>query len=148
MKITETVLKQIESIASSKSFEIGGILGTEDNDIISFIIPDLPDGFVGCRFEYFPNTDFLNEQIEKWAENRIDFCGLFHTHFSGSTTLSDTDKEYIKAIMLSAEGISEQLYFPVFTLPDNKLTAYKACFEKEDVIIDIDELIVVKELET
>lgn len=148
MKITETVLNEIENIANSKNFEIGGILGTKDNDVISFIVPDLPDKSDGCRFEYFPNIDFLNEQIEKWADEEISLCGLFHTHFSGSTTLSDADKEYIKAIMFSAKGICDCLYFPIFTLPDNKLTAYKAYYEQEKIIINKDEVIIVKNLET
>ena len=143
MKITKEVLTQIEKIANSKDVEIGGILGFGENEIVSYVIADLPDDSVGCRFDYYPNITFLNEQIEKWAEQGIDFAGFFHTHFSGSQNLSDTDKVYINAIMISSKDIVDCLFFPVFTLPDNKLNVYRASFQGEEIIIDKDELDIV-----
>lgn len=143
MRITKDVLKKIEEIAYSKDIEIGGILGVKNNNVVSYVVADLPDNAIGCKFDYSPNIDFLNAQIEIWSENDIDFLGLFHTHFSGSKNLSDADFEYIKAIMNASKGIVECLYFPIFTLPDNELTVYKAYFNGADVAVDKDELIIV-----
>ena len=143
MRITKDVLKKIEEIAYSKDIEIGGILGVKNNNVVSYVVADLPDNAIGCKFDYSPNIDFLNTQIEIWSENDIDFLGLFHTHFSGSKNLSDADFEYIKAIMNASKGIVECLYFPIFTLPDNELTVYKAYFNGADVAVDKDELIIV-----
>ncbi len=143
MKIRQEIFDKIYAVANSMNMEMGGILGSTQDGIVTDMIADLADDAVGCKFEYSPNIDFLNTQIEIWAENDIDFLGLFHTHFSGSKNLSDADFEYIKAIMNASKGIVECLYFPIFTLPDNELTVYKACFNGADVAVDKDELIIV-----
>lgn len=143
MKIRQKVIDNISAIANSKNLEFGGILGGTEDRIITDMVADLPPDTVGCRFEYCPNTEFLNAQIEEWAETDIDFLGIFHTHFSGSRNLSDADKEYIEAIMTGAKDIVEYLYFPIFTLPDNELNVYKAYFEDEEMIIKKDELVII-----
>ncbi len=107
------------------------------------MIEDLPSVTAGCRFEYYPNIEFLNAQIENWSENCIEFLGLFHTHFSGSKNLSDADIKYIKTIMLDSADMVKHLYFPIFTLPNNELTVYIAYFEGNDIIIDKDEAVIV-----
>lgn len=143
MKIRQEVFDKISAVANSMNLEIGGILGSSENGIVTDMIADLPDNAVGCKFDYSPNIDFLNSQIENWSENNIVFLGLFHTHFSGSKNLSDADVEYIKAIMNASKGIVEYLYFPLFTLPNNELTVYKAYFNDADISVDKDELIIV-----
>ncbi len=143
MKIRQEVYDKISAVANSMNLEIGGILGSSKNGIVTDMVADLPDNAVGCKFDYSPNIDFLNTQIENWSENDIDFLGLFHTHFSGSKNLSDADVEYIKAIMNASKGIVEYLYFPLFTLPDNELTVYKAYFNDADIAVDKDELIII-----
>lgn len=143
MKIRQEVYDKISAVANSMNLEIGGILGSSKNGIVTDMVADLPDNAVGCKFDYSPNIDFLNTQIENWSENNIDFLGLFHTHFSGSKNLSDADVEYIKAIMNASKGIVEYLYFPLFTLPDNELTVYKAYFNDADIAVDKDELIII-----
>lgn len=143
MKITKEALRKIEEIAHDKNVETGGILGAESDDTVSCVFADLPDSTAGCRFDYFPNTVFLNKQIEAWSENNIEFVGMFHTHFSGSKNLSAADSKYIEAIMNESRGITEYLYFPVFTLPDNELTVYKACFDGKKTVIAKDILYVI-----
>ena len=143
MIITKDALRIIEEVAHSKEVEIGGILGMKTNNVVSYVITDLPENAVGCRFDYSPNIEFLNTQIENWAENDIQFIGLFHTHFSGSRNLSDADIEYVKEIMMASKGIVEYLYFPLFTLPDNELTVYKACYNGEKIVIRKDTLNVI-----
>lgn len=137
------IIDRISAVANSKKLEIGGILGSSNNGIITDMVPDLSANTQSCRFEYYPNIHFLNSQIEEWTNNNIQFLGLFHTHFSGSRNLSDADKEYISAIMVSAKDIIQCLYFPVFTLPDNILNVYKAYFVCEEIIIEKDKLEIV-----
>lgn len=143
MKIKKEIVDKIAHIANNKNSEIGGILGTSADGVITDMIPDLPEENTMCRFEYYPNVDFLNEKIEEWATDDIDFAGLFHTHFSGSKNLSEADKVYINAIMDRAKEISKCLFFPIFTLPDNELTVYKACFSNDEIVIEKDELVIV-----
>lgn len=143
MKINKEILDSISAVANSNRSEIGGIIGSAANGIITDMVPDVFAEAGNCRFEYYPNIDFLNSQIEQWVKNSIEFLGLFHTHFSGSRNLSEADIKYIKAIMESAKGIVERLYFPVFTLPDNELYAYKAYLVGEKIIIQKDILEIV-----
>ena len=143
MKIQQDILDNISAVANSEFLEIGGILGSSKNGVITDMATDLSPDAKKCRFEYYPDTDYLNMQIQTWAENDIEFSGFFHTHFSGSKNLSDVDINYIKSIMLSSKGIVEYLYFPIFTLPDNELTVYKACFYGGEIVITKDELIII-----
>lgn len=143
MKIKKEIVDKIAHIANNKNSEIGGILGASADRVIIDMIPDLPEESEMCRFEYHPNVEFLNEKIEEWAKDGIEFAGLFHTHFSGSKSLSDADKVYINAIMECAKEISQCLFFPIFTLPDNELTAYKADFLNDEIVIEKDELVII-----
>ena len=143
MVIKKAVLEMIADISSGMGYELGGLLGSSFKGIITDVAADTPTDKVGCRFEYRPNTALLNKQIEKWAEEGIAFAGLFHTHFSGSRTLSDADKVYIKKIMEGARGIADCLYFPVYTLPDKVLNVYKAYFDDEKTVIGEDALSII-----
>lgn len=140
MDIRKEVLEAIRVAANRESSEVGGILGSAEKGVVTDIVVDVPEKTAGCRFEYHPDTAFFNAQIEKWAEEDIEFVGIFHAHFSGSRNLSEADQEYIRSIMDSARGITDHLFFPVFTLPDNVLTVYKACFSGSEVVIREDEL--------
>lgn len=142
MKIKKAIMDRISNIANNKNSEIGGILGASADGIVIDMVPDLPEESEMCRFEYYPNVDFLNKKIEEWAKDDIDFAGLFHTHFSGSKSLSEADKVYINAIMDCAKEISKCLFFPIFTLPDNELTVYKAYFSNDEIVIEKDELVI------
>ena len=144
MRIYKEVLDSISAVANSKSLEIGGILGSAKNSIITDMVADVFADTGRCRFEYYPNIDFLNAQIRNWSKNNIVFMGFFHTHFSGSRNLSDADIAYIKAIMESAKDITQLLYFPVFTLPDHELSVFKAYFTKDQIIIEKDTLEIVE----
>lgn len=140
MKMRQKVVDLIFNIANSTKFEIGGILGSSEKGVITDMVPDLPMYACECRFEYYPNISYLNREILEWSNKNIEFMGLFHTHFSGSCNLSEEDKKYIRAIMESAKGIAECLYFPIFTLPDNDLNVYKAYFDGDEIFINRDDL--------
>lgn len=143
MKIKQEIVENIAAVANSDFSEIGGILGSSKDGVITDMAADLSSNSVKCRFEYYPDTDYLNAQIETWAENDIKFFGFFHTHFSGSMNLSDADIKYIESIMIGSKSVVEYLYFPIFTLPDNELTVYKACFYEDEIVIFKDELIII-----
>lgn len=130
--------------ANGESNEIGGILGSDKDGIITDIILDKPVENAKRRDKYYPNVGYLNKEIEMWSKAGKDFLGIFHTHFAGSTALSVADKEYIKKIMFSVKESVKYLYFPIYTLPNQILTAYKAFFEKDKLIIIRDELDIVQ----
>ncbi len=144
MTITKNALNTIIIASNSTDAEIGGLLGGDKNGLITTVFIDYPQRDAMSRSEYHPDTTLLNEQIALWAEKDISFIGIFHSHFSGSESLSDADQYYICQIMQSNEEILKHLYFPVFVLPDNKLYPYKACTVKGKIVINCETLKVIQ----
>ena len=68
MKIKTSIFKEIiESPAPPP--EVGGIIGGK-KDIITCYFAD-KGSKENCYDSYYPSTDLLNKQIEKWQENRF-----------------------------------------------------------------------------
>ncbi len=135
MFVKKSVFEVIEKSVTNLRYETGGILGARD-EIITEIVMDLPKTDVSPACSYEPNVDFLNDRIAKWGVGGIAFQGVFHTHFANVKTLSSADEEYIYSIMCAMPPSINKLYFPVFTLPDCKLTGYSATKHVDKVIID------------
>ena len=94
---SEAVIDSIRQGVSNVPPESGGILGGR-NDVITNICLD--KGILGKHpCSYTPDTRFLNQKIDQWAETGIQFMGMFHVHFGGTESLSEGDKEYIVRIM-------------------------------------------------
>lgn len=140
MKTTKQIITKLNTLLSDISFETGGILGSENNDIITNIIIDEPDVTHTTLCRYEPNVEFLNKHIDNWSKKNIIFKGIFHTHFGGSKSLSSADKNYIYNIMKNMPSHITYLYFPVFVLPQEELICYIAKKENETIKIYIDNL--------
>ncbi len=143
MIITKSALKEISNSLSDLHFEAGGILGSNNNQVISHIVTDIPSILPSCTCSYFPNVNFLNKQIEKWQIENIIFKGVFHSHIYGGKTLSDGDKKYIENIMKSMPVEINSLYFPVFVIPQKELICYKAIRISDTVFIKSENLTVI-----
>lgn len=90
---SEAVIDSIRQGVSNIPPESGGILGGR-NDVVTNICLD--KGILGKHpCSYTPDTRFLNQKINQWAETGIQFMGMFHVHFGGTESLSEGDKEYI-----------------------------------------------------
>lgn len=126
MKIKRELLERLHNKIPDHPPEIGGIFGSKDMNTITDFVVDRGMDEGCCVCSYTPNTDYLNLCIEKWVDSEIHFMGIFHTHFADVNTLSSADKDYIEQILnVMPEEIS-RLYFPVYTLPNRKITAYVA----------------------
>lgn len=143
MILKKEAFEYISQISNSVNYETGGIIGGTENGTVTDVVPDIPVDTPNSKFEYFPNVTFFNKEIEKWERKNIKFMGIFHTHFNGSRSLSAADEKYIKTIMLTLEGITEYLYFPVFTVGDNVFTVYKAHLVDGKLIIYEEESVTV-----
>lgn len=133
MKIIEESFNKINKLISDEPPETGGILGSNDDNCITDIILDKPCNTYSRFCCYEPNIPYLNKCIADWANERIHFKGIFHTHFAGVRSLSDADVKYIHVIMEKMPDQIKFLYFPVFVLPDRELVCYKA--ERKDGVI-------------
>ncbi len=141
MKILKCTYESINHTLSEKPYETGGILGSSNDDVIDEFILDITIP-TKQKCAYYPNVRFLNNEIEKWSDKKIIFCGIIHTHFFDVCTLSDEDKEYIDAIMQAMPKHIKKLYFPLFLLPSKKLIAYSATLSCGKTIISQEETII------
>lgn len=103
--------------------EVGGIMGGRDGIIDKIVIDEgeLPN----TGIKYIPNVQLMNQYIQKWYMEKINFFGMFHTHLPQWEILSHADKKYIKKIMNYMPSEIECLYFPL-VFPDYMIKSFKA----------------------
>lgn len=106
--------------------EIGGIIGSKYENIVTDYVIDYGIKDDNCICSYYPNTEYLNKQISIWQEHNISFMGIFHIHFAKEGTLSENDKEYINCIMEAMPSSIDKLYFPIVLLPEKIIVPYRA----------------------
>lgn len=143
MKISKKVMDYINSNISNSPPEIGGILGSENSEVISKVMIDKQRENIRRGCFYAPDVKLFNSCIEEWQDEGIEFKGIFHTHFAGVRSLSQADKSYIMNIMKAMPPQLEYLYFPVFVLPNRELVVCRAFRNKSEICIEEEELIVV-----
>lgn len=144
MRILKSVIDAIDSLVSEQPPETGGILGSHDNELIDELVMDEPNPRTIKNCSYTPNISFLNQNIELWQSNNINFKGLFHTHYYGIKTLSCGDKKYINEIMCGLPKCIQYLYFPIFVLPNRELICYNAIRGNKAILIEEEPLIIEK----
>ncbi len=140
MTVLKELIKEMDTCIKNYPPETGGILGGVKGDVIShFIMDDIKEKPIAAC-SYSPNVEFLNQCIDDWYKNGIEFKGIFHTHFAGVKTLSKADEKYINEIMSVMPDTVKTLYFPIFVLPDRVLVPYKAEKNGIEISIVVDEL--------
>lgn len=75
MKIKRIVYDKIITQVNETPPEIGGILGAIKGEVVAA-------EFDKCKMEqkmcnYTPNVNYLNNMIDTWEKNNINFCGIF-----------------------------------------------------------------------
>ena len=143
MKMTKGIFSYIDKSIGHIMFEIGGILGShgnEPNDTVIIDTPLLPP-IRACS--YSPNVEYFNYCIADWQRSGIIFKGIFHTHFAGVQSLSESDETYIKRIMLTMPNELQYLFFPIFVLPERKFVSYIAYRKNSQVKICLDETFII-----
>lgn len=103
--------------------EVGGIMGGR-NGIIDTIVID-KGNLTDTGIKYIPNVQLMNQYIQKWYMEKINFYGMFHTHLPQWERLSRSDKKYIKKIMNHMPSEIECLYFPL-VFPDYMIKSFRA----------------------
>lgn len=130
--VEHKIYEEIIAAVSHTDTEVGGIMGGYRN-VVTHDFIDKGKGKYKCL--YIPQTNILNRVIEDWQSEHISFLGIFHTHFYNIETLSEEDMLYINKIVCSMPSYIEYLYFPVITLPDNKMIVYKAYKSADKVMV-------------
>lgn len=121
--------------------EHGGIIGGFNDTVTTFEFDNgLYNENSGC---YIPNTELLNQCIEKWYSKNISFYGIIHSHLTPYASLSNDDVKYIKKIMLSMPQSIDKLYFPI-VLPKHTINSFKAIRKGNEISIVLDDIIIFK----
>lgn len=100
-------------------------------------------GSVTDRAVYEPDVETLNRVIAAWEEQNIQWIGLVHSHLSGQTSLSTSDKHYIRSVFTALPEQVEHLYFPIVLPGEGYIIPFIAKRNGEDVRIRRDEIQIV-----
>ena len=100
LRITKEVIESISHNAMSSPFESGGILGANQNGVITeFFFDSAP--IESSEFTYIPNVCSFNDVISgKWSEKSIKLAGFVHSH-RNNTLISDEDVSYMREVIKS-----------------------------------------------
>lgn len=141
MLITKSVYKKIINSYHTAPPENGGILGEKNGIICAYVHDQKIQTREAAIYE--PDIEFLNEQIEKWAEQSIMFAGIIHSHMVGQESLSVADIEYAEKMFWANPGL-RKMFFPLI-IPGHDIFVYEIRTEKDKVIVETDSLVVQKE---
>lgn len=134
MKIARKLLYEIMAGLPKQLPETGGIIGGKDEIVTEYWLDSYNDNKSLCR--YIPNVNEMNCIIKEWTSRKIEFLGMFHTHYFGVKTLSEGDLIYIKSIIRAMPECIEHLYFPLFVFPEEIMVLYVA-YKKTEVISEV-----------
>lgn len=128
IKITKKVYEEIKNTVGKKIPETGGMLGLDNNGIISHYVFD-KNAVVGGA-EYNPNVNFLQKIIDQWMDNNIKLIGFVHSHPNTFMQPSYADLDYAKEII---DIFSlDFLFLPIIK------SSYSATFEIYPYVIKLD----------
>lgn len=139
MNIQAEIYRQILTTLPLVPPESGCILGGADHVVCSFVYDP---GFPRLdRAVYAPNIQFLNQVIQQWAAEGVQFYGLSHSHPKGQRSLSSSDLAYIHTIMQAMPAHMEKLYFPL-VFPGETIRSFAACRNRDRIEILPDNIII------
>ena len=132
MRISKELYDEILFSTPYPPPESGGLLGGF-NGTIDLFVSDM-GSCLKSSYKYEPDVAFLNKTINIWLDKNIDFMGIYHSHPYDCEVLSSADIEYISAIMKSASGYTDKLYFPI-VIPKRKIISYSALIVADEIRI-------------
>ena len=135
MYITKEVYQQIIDSYPLVPPENGGIIGSR-NGIVFQYLHDY-SGQPNTIASYQPNTEWMNQSIDRWSDAGVVFAGILHSHPQEQTALSQSDRLYITQIMRSLPESINRLFFPV-VIPGKRIISFTAVRRGNQVSIQPD----------
>lgn len=96
IRISRKALEEIRKSLGSRYYETGGLLGSNNKDVIDTFFFD--EGRVESTIEYFPYVELWQKQLAAWETTKITFRGIIHSHVSNDR-LSDRDMNMAREII-------------------------------------------------
>lgn len=131
MIISERVYYDILEHLSDLEHESGGILGGNDGVINRFT---LDEGRTHYSDKYIPNVILMNQKIDEWMKDGMEFYGMVHNHLTNEKRLSNEDVIYIKRIMTSMPAYIDKLYFPL-VIPNHLMVPFTAQRNDNNILL-------------
>lgn len=135
MQIKREVYERIIASLSLSNHETGGILAIKDEVICDFFFDE---GKNSSPYYYEPNTEILDDIIEKWENEGLSFAGIIHSHLKGNGLLSPNDLKYAKLVREAMPDL-KHLLFPVLLLTgETPSIRYFECIKSmEEIDVEI-----------
>lgn len=140
LKIYRKTYDDFISTVSQLPIESGGVIGAVDGIVCTYFI----DNINYDSDTYKPDTDLLNDKIQRWQKSDIEFYGIFHTHPDSVKELSVPDKQSIELLMNQITDSSKILYFPL-VFQDKTMVAFKAEVADGNVVIKKVKIVIINE---
>lgn len=112
--IEKQVIHALKSVLGGSPIESGGMFGAKDGVICRYC----HDRHTAQDY-YVPDVQKLNEVIQRWAREGVEFAGIAHSHPSGCFLLSPADLLYSQTIKEDASELTV-LIFAILTIEDGK----------------------------
>ena len=141
MIIMENIYIDVMEKCASNHIETGGILGGRNGIIFKFEF-DKGTNLSSVQ-HYYPNIERLNDCLENWRLEDIDFYGIVHSHIYKLKELSSDDMLYIQAIMRAMPEQIQFLFFPI-VLTGGKMLSFKATRHNNKISIVTDDIKILK----
>lgn len=116
--IKNNVILEIEKTIISNLPECGGILGKNESGEISEYYYDM--SAESNHIQYVPDVSRLNDVIQKWSEDNIQFCGFVHSHLFRYQYFSEADYDYAEKILKANESIDNVIMILIIHDCDNR----------------------------
>ena len=118
--ITAGTLNSIINSLGSTDIESGGLIGSSDGSAIDAFFYDA--GIDCSAKEYNPDIESLQDQLLRWDEENIRFCGIIHSH-ADDRYLSNKDVSMARRIL--ENNPLDSILMPVFLLKDKSIIWYE-----------------------
>ena len=142
MKLLQNIYLKILNSYPIPPPEQGGIMGVKNSIICEYFHDNSKN--TTDRAVYEPDINAINQRIEEWDKNGIQFVGIVHSHLLGQNTLSSGDKEYIKMLFNYLPECIKELYFPIIIPQAKQVISFVAKRSEKDVIIQQDEIHIIQ----
>lgn len=112
VRVESTVLDAMHAEAGRHPGETGGIIVGPDADTVTRLITSGPDARQTAA-SYELDVDYIQPLLAKAEDHGLQFLGIWHTHPSGYSEFSDTDRHTMRTILADRDWHVSQLIMPL-----------------------------------
>jgi len=113
-------LEMIKNSLGSKEYETGGMLGSNNDDVIDTFFYD--EGRGESKTDYYPYVELWQRKLAEWDASKITFRGIIHSHVNNDK-LSDRDIKMAREILRI--NSLQSILMPIFLINRAEIVWYE-----------------------